>query len=653
MVLKHYPSLILAGALFCSLFFNGVSVVFLSAAVCLLLIWTGSVFINQFQSGIVIAGTLLNVTLFMFWVWLGLSLFWTQVSYVSVLNFWWIGSLPLVFFTFIIAKDKERIWQQTSVIIAIIGLGLALYSLYQLGVMHKDPQSVFLNHNSHAAFINLITLPAMAVFLNKANKTVTKPTTLWVLAALLFILVFSVAQTQGRGAAISLIVGVIILVAVAWRHTKPKYLVSLVGIVIATFVLADLLWLGKIFERLGTLSSPASAGNDRFIIWQQAWEMVKAKPWSGIGLGVFFLAWPPYRSPLDASGGFYAHNDYLQIWIETGLPGLLLLFIVMAAVVIMFGRAMKQSTNTGKRIELTGLFCGLLAVSLHSLFTFNFYVMPILIVMGLALARFHMLAMSPDTRNIKMTPSHWLGKPAYTTLVPLVLLLPFLYFVGLGLSSFNHQRAATAAAEGRTKDAVDLFEQSIRYFPATDITMNAYASLMQQVLVKLPSEHASDKPLIYERAMELLNDAEERNPLRPEIFYIRGQLLRQNPELSGPGREKLAAKNYKHALTLNPRFYKARYAYAQLLRQQDKNQQASSLLEKGLQHYYYPSPDILPYYILTARLQWQAGKKDQAQVLGEKIDNILKNTEIKLRFKDIINKRGVTITVGGAVLELD
>jgi hypothetical protein len=101
-----------------------------------------------------------------------------------------------------------------------------------------------------------------------------------------------------------------------------------VVIVLTSYLLANILQNGEVGARLGTLAKLGSADDGRFLIWERAWQMLMDAPWWGIGLGTYWLHWPPYRNPLDSSGGFYVHNDYLQIWIETGLPGLLLLLAV-------------------------------------------------------------------------------------------------------------------------------------------------------------------------------------------------------------------------------------------------------------------------------------------------------------------------------------
>src|SRR5581483_2192840 len=110
----------------------------------------------------------------------------------------------------------------------------------------------------------------------------------------------------------------------AWRAVGARPVLVTAGLLFAAYVAANPVLHGGPSGRLATLSDPGNAGVERFLIWRGSWEMLMAKPWWGIGLGSYYLAWPPYRDPADQTLGFFVHNDYLQIWIEAGLPALLL-----------------------------------------------------------------------------------------------------------------------------------------------------------------------------------------------------------------------------------------------------------------------------------------------------------------------------------------
>ena len=86
------------------------------------------------------------------------------------------------------------------------------------------------------------------------------------------------------------------------------------------------------------------------------------------------------------------HNDYLQIWIETGLPGLILLLGIYVAVLVVFIRLLRRTTGDSVvTVESAGLFGGLLAIAVHTFFDFDLYIHPIQLVMGLVLVRLHAL----------------------------------------------------------------------------------------------------------------------------------------------------------------------------------------------------------------------------------------------------------------------
>ena len=62
---------------------------------------------------------------------------------------------------------------------------------------------------------------------------------------------------------------------------------------------------------------------ERFYLWDRAIQVVKARPWTGTGINTYSVAHQKYdRTQSWRVKNYYAHNGYLQIAAETGLPSL-------------------------------------------------------------------------------------------------------------------------------------------------------------------------------------------------------------------------------------------------------------------------------------------------------------------------------------------
>ncbi len=99
-------------------------------------------------------------------------------------------------------------------------------------------------------------------------------------------------------------------------------------------------------ERLGSIPDTRHGSNvQRMLIWKTAWEVVKANPVKGVGLGNYYIAHPEYQRKFFSSDRWLphisypdrAHNELLDIWAETGAVGLLL-FLLITMIVYRAGR---------------------------------------------------------------------------------------------------------------------------------------------------------------------------------------------------------------------------------------------------------------------------------------------------------------------------
>jgi O-antigen ligase len=80
------------------------------------------------------------------------------------------------------------------------------------------------------------------------------------------------------------------------------------------------------------------SGRLRINIWQGAWQMVKDSPILGQGLGGYQILAPQYQKPYYGPNGSglvsvethpYPHSLFLTIWLELGLLGLIIFFLIL------------------------------------------------------------------------------------------------------------------------------------------------------------------------------------------------------------------------------------------------------------------------------------------------------------------------------------
>lgn len=125
--------------------------------------------------------------------------------------------------------------------------------------------------------------------------------------------------TKSRGAWLALVVGLAVLVVLRW----PRWWVmTMLGLGLTGMILLAF-YTGWAFELLN--------GNGRQEIWTRAVWMIADFPFTGIGMGTFSqvaAALYPFSS-LSASDTPHAHNLFLQIAVDLGLPGLVLWLIMV------------------------------------------------------------------------------------------------------------------------------------------------------------------------------------------------------------------------------------------------------------------------------------------------------------------------------------
>ncbi|MCM3873323.1 MAG: O-antigen ligase family protein [Pyrinomonadaceae bacterium] len=140
-------------------------------------------------------------------------------------------------------------------------------------------------------------------------------------------------------------------------------------------VVGGTLWIGG--DRLASRFEPGHRERDpsavsRKEIWQATWDMWKAHPIAGVGMGGYWVAIPGYHNASGTLVPQEAHNDYLELLASGGIVG--------AAIGIWFGavlfkrvRTTLRSPGRFRRAASFGAVLGIVGVGVHSLFDFGLH----------------------------------------------------------------------------------------------------------------------------------------------------------------------------------------------------------------------------------------------------------------------------------------
>lgn len=108
---------------------------------------------------------------------------------------------------------------------------------------------------------------------------------------------------------------------------------------------------------------------ERMAHWQAGWYMLLDRPLLGVGAGNYPAAYPDYALPGWPEALGHAHNYYLNMAAETGLPGAValvgLLVVVYRSVLAGLWR---QPEGSFGRALLAGLLASLAVLTIHNLF---------------------------------------------------------------------------------------------------------------------------------------------------------------------------------------------------------------------------------------------------------------------------------------------
>ncbi|MCL7750724.1 O-antigen ligase family protein [Guyparkeria hydrothermalis] len=310
---------------------------------------------------------------------------WPAVSYWYWLTFaWLLTSFGLM----------ERLPERHRDLVLSASLGIvvltAVAAIVDYAWFSPRASGPFIDPNSFAALINVAIFVALSEYLRRSLSGL-KTRLIWMAVA---ILALTLILTQSRGAWLAFVGGACLYLFVTWRfwHILPRPAVlkgpAAVGL---GFILGAGALGVSFFDRAESVVT--SDQTARLLIWDSTLQAIDEHGWVGTGLGTFKLYYPEFRY-LEETGtaGDMAHNDYLQLALETGLPGAMMFASVVVLVFLtflrrgVFARKMQKPREAISRLSGSVMLIAVLTAFAHALVNFVFYEAAITILIGIALS---------------------------------------------------------------------------------------------------------------------------------------------------------------------------------------------------------------------------------------------------------------------------
>lgn len=362
--------------------------------------------------------------------WAAISLLWAP-SYEYALPEVIKWAEIIVMMLVVVEAGKQRVsWVIAGVLAS--GVFQAALGIWQFGLRGIGPETFkisgdlyraygsFEQPNPYAGYIGLVWPVAAGLLVSQTfnlKAQNSKPNVLHLasrflpLAACVLMMVLALVFSWSRGGWIGALAAVVVMAAALPRRTW----LGIGGVAVAITVLIGANTIGmlpnvirarltdftqqvQVFDVRGVGINDANyAVLERLAHWQAAGEMIRYHPWTGVGFSNYELVYSQYALmnwPIPLG---HAHNYYLNVTAELGIPGFLAYLLLWGMVFWQTARAMRHPSNW-----VRGLAWGLLGawthLSVHHLFD-NLYVNNTHLLIGALLGVLMILNLEPGEKT--------------------------------------------------------------------------------------------------------------------------------------------------------------------------------------------------------------------------------------------------------------
>ncbi|PYT83868.1 MAG: hypothetical protein DMG40_02260, partial [Acidobacteria bacterium] len=311
--------------------------------------------------------------------------------------------LTAFYLVLVLCEERKA---QRRIVLALLAIGVfeAFYGLiqyltgwqqifaYAKKFYLQEATGTYINRNHFAGLLEMI-LPFAVVFAlqqvwtlrtkmpdepSRAKKILSSKEfpvcVFWIFAAaVLFTAVVFSRSRMGILSALFSIIAVLGLAGSSFLSARARVVVgfsfflSIVGLVV---------WIGSdpVITRFETLGDQYShPGQDRISIWRDTLQLIRRHPVLGSGLGTFTIVYPSVQTAFLNNFVDHAHNDYLQIATELGVPCAILVFGAIFWILRRTIQGCRRNREDYDKAVSFACMGSIVAILLHSLADFNLY----------------------------------------------------------------------------------------------------------------------------------------------------------------------------------------------------------------------------------------------------------------------------------------
>ena len=553
------------------------------------------------------------VSLLAFFSYLLVSVLWTSIAYTSIYFILIFLLMPLLFMAVVCAGRSEQILPFALAGAGVVIGGVMIWALIQyvfmfggdFGTRVKHP---FLDPNNLAVFMNMGLLPLLALALRKQVRW--QQVTYGVLTLMFFV---ALLATNSRMALLAAIVGFLVLLPIAIRQSRYPTLMT-IGLFVAgavVILLMNMAMDGALFFYMREIFSFEKSASmyDRLALWMSSLKIFADHFWLGTGLATFYYYYPQYRQPTDSSDGYFVHMDPLQLGLETGIIGYILLYAFLICILCRTIRVMRLPHLMGSdRLLVLAPFTGLLTVCIHMHMTFCLYLPAIAIPVGVLLAWWYVL-----TQRYIPDPYYRLSSNSARMVAAIGLVLMawgVIWALQAHAGIYLNNKVATALYENKMHEAQALVSWQHRLSPRSSYRpYEREADMALAALKLLRGGSVEERRKALNAGLTAIDEALARQPRHGSLRNLKAMILYLAGDDARPGAQDEAVAVLRSVLRIDPMMLDSRIGLATILRERGEFAMATRVLEEGM---LWPRAKGVPdvnFITMTAKFNLMTGNR--------------------------------------------